>query len=313
MEIKKIAVRGGHTELCTGASALIDELTEDRKVKDAVIKYLRELGYEVLDVTTPVNYTSNSSTDLAYGVNKANEWGADLFISIHFNKAYDSYNGALGSEVCVYSTHDIAQRVVDGLASLGFKNRGQKIRTGLYELKHTKMKSMIVETCFVEATEDVALYNKLGSDAIGKAIAEAIVNKKIDVKIKENNKEDNEEMNYSMYLFSKNWYLKRYSDIAGNATYKNNPYKHYVDYGKKEGRLALPPIPGEYCEGDYLDLNPDIAAAVKKGTFVSGIDHYLQYGFCEGRKIYKNESDAAMKKRIEELEIKIEEIKKIVD
>ena len=313
MEIKKIAVRGGHTELCTGASALIDELTEDRKVKDAVIKYLRELGYEVLDVTTPVNYTSNSSTDLAYGVNKANEWGADLFISIHFNKAYDSYNGALGSEVCVYSTHDIAQRVVDGLASLGFKNRGQKIRTGLYELKHTKMKSMIVETCFVEATEDVALYNKLGSDAIGKAIAEDIVNKKIDVKIKENNKEDNEEMNYSMYLFSKNWYLKRYSDIAGNATYKNNPYKHYVDYGKKEGRLALPPIPGEYCEGDYLDLNPDIAAAVKKGTFVSGIDHYLQYGFCEGRKIYKNESDAAMKKRIEELEIKIEEIKKIVD
>ena len=40
------------------------------------------------------------------------------------------------------------------------------------------MKSMIVETCFVEATEDVALYKKLGPDAIGKAIAEAISNKK---------------------------------------------------------------------------------------------------------------------------------------
>lgn len=178
MEIKKIAVRGGHTELCTGAIALLNELTEDRKVKTAVIKHLIELGYEVLDVTPPINYTSNSSTDLSYGVNKANEWGADLFISIHFNKAYDSYNGALGSEVCVYSTHDIAQRVVNGLASLGFKNRGQKIRTGLYELKHTKMKSMIVETCFVEATEDVELYKKLGPDAIGKAIAEAIVNGK---------------------------------------------------------------------------------------------------------------------------------------
>ena len=178
MATKKIAVRGGHTELCTGASALIDELTEDRKVTAAVIKYLRELGYEVLDVTPPVNYTSSSSTDLLYGVNKANEWGADLFISIHFNKAYDSYNGALGSEVCVYSTHAIAQRVVNGLASLGFKNRGQKIRTGLYELKHTKMKSMIVETCFVEATEDVELYKKLGPDAIGKAITEAIVNGK---------------------------------------------------------------------------------------------------------------------------------------
>lgn len=179
MEIKKIAVRGGHTEKATGASALIDELTEDRKVKDAVIKYLRKLGYEVLDVTPPVNYTSSISADLAYGVNKANEWGADLFVSFHFNKAYDSYNGALGSEVCVYSTHEIAQRVVDALEELGFKNRGQKIRTGLYELKHTKMKAMIVETCFVEATEDVELYKKLGADAIGKAIAEAIVNDKV--------------------------------------------------------------------------------------------------------------------------------------
>jgi N-acetylmuramoyl-L-alanine amidase len=179
MEIKKIAVRGGHTEKATGASALIDELTEDRKVKDAVIKYLRKLGYEVLDVTPSVNYTSNESTDLAYGVNKANEWGADLFVSIHFNKAYDSYNGALGSEVCVYSEHEIAQRVVNTLGALGFKNRGQKVRTNLYELKNTKMKAMIVETCFVEATEDVELYKKLGADAIGKAIAEAIVNDKV--------------------------------------------------------------------------------------------------------------------------------------
>lgn len=81
----------------------------------------------MLDVTPSVNYTSNASTDLAYGVNKANEWGADLFVSIHFNKAYDSYNGALGSEVCVYSNYDIAQRVVNSLESLGFKNRGQKL------------------------------------------------------------------------------------------------------------------------------------------------------------------------------------------
>lgn len=177
----KIAGRGGHTELCTGASALIDELTEDRKVTAAVLKYLRELGNDVLDVTPPVNYTSSLSADLAYGVNKANEWGADLFVSFHFNKAYISYNGALGSEVCVYSTHEIARRVVDSLGDLGFKNRGQKIRTGLYELKHTNMKSMIVETCFVEATEDVTLYKKLGADLIGKKIAEAIANKKVPI------------------------------------------------------------------------------------------------------------------------------------
>ena len=171
----KIAVRGGHCPNVPGSSALIDELTEDRLVKNTVIKYLIQLGLNVLDVTPP-DTTSSSSSDLSYGVNEANNWGADLFVSIHFNNAYSSYNGALGTEVCVYSEYDTAKRVVNKMASLGFKNRGQKVRTGLYELRHTSMKSMIVEVCFVEATEDVALYKKLGYDKIGKTIAEAIVN-----------------------------------------------------------------------------------------------------------------------------------------
>ncbi|MGG7211981.1 N-acetylmuramoyl-L-alanine amidase [Clostridium nigeriense] len=180
----KIAVRGGHNFLAKGASALIDETTEDRKVKDSVIKYLKELGYEVLDAT-PGDIDSDS--DLIYGVNKANNWGADLFISIHFNKAYNSYTGAIGTETWVYSKNDnyndeeYAQRIVNTIGALGFKNRGVKTSTELYELKATKMPSIIVEVCFVEATEDVALYKKLGPDAIGKSIAEAIANKKVEV------------------------------------------------------------------------------------------------------------------------------------
>lgn len=172
----KIAVRGGHCPNVPGSRGIIDELKEDRLVKNAVIKYLNQMGVSVLDVTPP-DSTSSSSADLSYGVNKANNWGADLFVSIHFNNAYSTYNGALGTEVCVYSEYDIAGRVVNKMASLGFRNRGQKVRTGLYELKHTSMKSMIVEVCFVEATEDVALYKKVGYDYIGKAIAEALVNR----------------------------------------------------------------------------------------------------------------------------------------
>ena len=185
----KIAVRGGHCPRVPGASKFIDELTEDRKVKNSVIKYLRKLGHDVLDVTPPDN-TSSSSVDLSNGVNRANLFGADLFVSIHFNKAYDVYNGFLGSEVCVYTPFDIAQRVVNGLAGLGFKNRGQKVRTGLYELKHTNMKAMIIEVCFVESIGDVGLYKKLGHDLIGKTIAQAIANKNInnsDVKSTVNN------------------------------------------------------------------------------------------------------------------------------
>lgn len=190
----KIAVRGGHNFQSPGASALIDETTEDRRVKDSVIKYLKQLGHTVLDVT-PGNMDRDS--DLIYGVNKANNWGADLFISIHFNKAYNSYNGAIGAECLVYSKTDnitldeqVAGRIQNALDGLGFtgpenKSRGVKEDNSLYELKATKMASIIVETCFVEATEDVALYKKLGPDKIGQVISEAISNKKINNVVEE--------------------------------------------------------------------------------------------------------------------------------
>ena len=185
----KIAVRGGHNFQATGASALIDETIEDRKVKDSNIEYLRLLGHEVLDVTPG---PCDVNTDLAYGVNKANEWGADLFISIHFNKAFTFYNGAIGTEVWIYSKTDnikldeeVGTRVVNSIAGLGFKNRGVKESKELYELKATKMASIIIETCFVEATEDVALYKKLGPDKIGQVIAEAISKKKINSVVEE--------------------------------------------------------------------------------------------------------------------------------
>ena len=174
----KVAIRGGHCPRATGARALIDELAEDRKVKDAVVKYLKQAGVNVLDVTPP-DSTSNSNADLSYGVSKANSWGADYFVSIHFNKAYNHYNGAIGSEVCVHASFDAANRVMNGLASLGFKRRGLKQRPELYEIRHTNMKAMIVEVCFVEATEDVALYKRLGADAIGRKIAESLANKSI--------------------------------------------------------------------------------------------------------------------------------------
>lgn len=171
----KIAIRGGHCPKVPGASGILNEVTEDRKVKDAVIKYLKQLGHQVYDVTPP-DSMATSSGDLAHGVNEANRLKVDIFASIHFN----AFNGtASGTEVCVYSPHDYAQRVVDNLTKLGFKYRGQKARTNLYELKNTSMKAMIVEVCFVDSSIDAEIYKRVGHDAVGKAIAEGLVNQKV--------------------------------------------------------------------------------------------------------------------------------------
>ena len=91
-------------------------------------------------------------------------------------------------------------------------------------------------------------------------------------------------MNSSTYIFSKNWYLYKNPDVA-NSGYRDDPYQHYVKYGKKEKRLPIPPIPKEYKEADYLELNPDVYDAVKRGVFTSGLHHYIMYGFKENRKV----------------------------
>ncbi|EOU1998937.1 N-acetylmuramoyl-L-alanine amidase [Clostridium perfringens] len=177
----KIAVRGGHNFQAKGASALIDETIEDRKVKDSVILNLRKEGHEVLDVT-PGNCDVN--TDLRYGVNKAEEWGADLFISIHFDKAYDSYNGALGTGTWICGAGGqaevYARRIVNSIANgTGLRNRGVKTNPKLYELRKTSMPAVIIEVCFCEATTDVSIYKATGANLIGELIAEGICNKDI--------------------------------------------------------------------------------------------------------------------------------------
>lgn len=83
----RIAVRGGHNSKAIGAVGLLNEYVEDRKVCSAVVKYLNQMGHSARDVSPG---PMGTSTDLVYGVSQASNMGADLFISIHFNKSYDS-------------------------------------------------------------------------------------------------------------------------------------------------------------------------------------------------------------------------------
>ena len=162
--IKKIAVRGGHNFQALGASALIDETTEDRKVKDSLIQALRAKGYDVIDVTPE---DCDVITDLERGVNKAEEFGADLFVSVHFDKVYDYFDGALGYACWIYNNggeaEAISNRIVNTVVNgTGFKDRGVRVNPDLYELRKTSMPAIIVETCFCEATEDITIYKEKG-------------------------------------------------------------------------------------------------------------------------------------------------------
>lgn len=167
----KIAIRGGHNEKAQGASGIVNEVTEDRKIYTAVVKYLKLDKNTVLDVTPG---PCESIVDLGFGVNKANAAKVDVFASIHLNASPN----AKGSEVIYGSAKGkvFAERVNTNLAKLGFTNRGAKddVR-GLYEIKHTDMPAIIVECFFCDSPVDTIMYKNLGADKMGKAIAEGIV------------------------------------------------------------------------------------------------------------------------------------------
>lgn len=179
--MSKFGGRPGHNEKCRGARGIVDEVTEDRPIFLASKKYLQQKN-EFVDCT-PYHNPASQNEDLNYGINMANNNNVDLFYSTHLNKAYEKYEGKIGAEVWVYdrnSTKAIAAgtRVLKNLEALGFKNRGIKYmkeeKRQLGELMNTRMEAMIIECFFVEATEDVALYRRVGADAIGFAIASGI-------------------------------------------------------------------------------------------------------------------------------------------
>lgn len=173
-----INVHAGHNpdgKTACGAIGLIKESTEARQVKEAVIKMLKAQGHTVYDCTVD-NGTSQSDV-LKKIVSKCNVNTVDLDVSIHFNagasKIFDKKT--TGTEVLVYNTsskaYSYAQKIVNAISALGFKNRGVKTSKTLYFLKNTKNPALLIECCFVDDPDDVELYNV---DKMAQAIVKGI-------------------------------------------------------------------------------------------------------------------------------------------
>ncbi len=178
----KIGGRNGHNPLATGANALVNEVKEDTKIFDFSKKFL-ETKHQFIDCYPGRMYGVNA--ELIWGIDKANDKAnkgrnkVDFFYSVHLNKAYNRYNGAIGSEIWLYpecseATKQKAIRILENLERLGFKNRGIKYSNNLAELNSTNMEAMIIECFFCESTEDVKVYKNVGAEALGFAIANGI-------------------------------------------------------------------------------------------------------------------------------------------
>jgi N-acetylmuramoyl-L-alanine amidase len=164
----KIVISSGHGLKIRGASDIIDEVDEARKVVPAVAGNLRKLGYQVMEFHDDVSTSQNEN--LHRIVDFHNAQSRDLDVSVHFN-AYVPTAVGRGTEVLYLTQEDLAKRVVDAISnSSGLINRGPKKRTDLYFLNNTSQPAILIETCFVDSQCDVDLYHKY-FDSICLAIA----------------------------------------------------------------------------------------------------------------------------------------------
>jgi len=176
----KIVISSGHGKYVRGASGLIDEVDEARKVVKETAILMRERGAEVIEFHDDVSKTQ--SDNLHRIVDFHNSKKRDLDISVHFN-AYMPTDGARGTEVLYLTQKDLAAKVCNAIVSAGgFINRGAHKRTDLYFLNNTSMPAILLEICFVDAKIDVENYHK-NFHAICQAIADSIVEKKTEIAI----------------------------------------------------------------------------------------------------------------------------------
>lgn len=197
----KIGINCGHTKSGAGSGAVgfINESIETRNVGYELMTLLRNGGHTVVDCTIDKAVSQNAY--LSQAVNLANRQDLDYFISIHFNAGKGK-----GVEVYTYDGRQFtdALEVCQNISSLGFNNRGVKSGTGLYVVRKTKAKAMLIETCFVDS-EDANLYKQLGckkfAEAIYKAIADTNVITTPIVKNEEPKKDDDVKSSFDQWVY----------------------------------------------------------------------------------------------------------------
>ncbi len=162
----KIYIDQGHNPQSPNTGAVGNGLREQDvtyTVGQQLATLLRRSGnYEVrLSRPTPETQLGTSNTSsLRARTDDANSWGADYFISIHTNASEQSSSSGVEAYSYARNTRafELGEDIVEALVDItGLRDRGMKVRSGLYVLKKTNMPAVLVEIGFITNPGDAAL------------------------------------------------------------------------------------------------------------------------------------------------------------
>lgn len=167
---KRIYINPGHSDTDPGAVGYETE----RRLNVRVSEYQRDHLLENYDCEVRMN--PGSMGNLSAIAEDANTWGAELFVSNHFNAGGgDGYEALVHNE----SRVPLGQIFEKHVKAIGQNSRGVKLRPDLAVLRLTQMPAILNEGAFVDNQKDIADWNedtelkKLGI-AYAQAAAEAL-------------------------------------------------------------------------------------------------------------------------------------------
>lgn len=148
--MKRIYIDPGHSNVDPGAVGYEVE----RDLNEKVSKFMNEHLLANYVCETKVDPVENNS--LSAVANSANAWGADLFVSNHFNAG-----GGKGYEALVHNKDRIALGKVfeKHVLAAGQNSRGVKLRPNLAVLRLTDMPAVLNEGAFVDNWDDIKNWN----------------------------------------------------------------------------------------------------------------------------------------------------------
>lgn len=162
--VLKIAIDAGHGYNTAGKRCLksIDvkqtrEWTLNSRIAEKLGALLKGYGCEVLRTD---DTTGKTDVGLEERCNKANKWGADVFISIHHNAGINGKSGG-GTQVYYYSSDSKRKTQAQALYDVIVKrtglvgNRSSKvIKKAFTVIANTKMPAFLLENGFMDSTKD---------------------------------------------------------------------------------------------------------------------------------------------------------------
>lgn len=149
--MKKIYINPGHSDKDPGAVGYETE----RRLNVAVSLFMND--YLLANYVCETRMNPGTMGTLTAVCNDANSWGADLFVSNHFNAG-----GGDGYEALVYNQKrvELGRIFEKYVKETGQNSRGVKLRPGLTVLSKTNMPAIMNEGAFVDNLKDIQDWNE---------------------------------------------------------------------------------------------------------------------------------------------------------